>query len=128
MLFSFFFHFVYISKTIFCPCYITSKQQTRETTTFHQHAKVGTAGATVLCLPRSLACCFLYAHAHNSQAQRRWNCEAHSSIQRFLYFSHKRWGWLLTLSLRIIYCTSIKKELKKKGLIILNVINNIKWK
>jgi hypothetical protein len=29
----------------------------------------------------------------------------------------------------ILYnCTSIKKELKKKGLIILNVINNIKWK
>jgi hypothetical protein len=29
----------------------------------------------------------------------------------------------------ILYnCTSIKKELKKKGLIILNVIDNIKWK
>jgi hypothetical protein len=29
--------------------------------------------------------------------------------------------------LRIIYCTSIKKELKKTGLIILYVIDNIKW-
>jgi hypothetical protein len=29
----------------------------------------------------------------------------------------------------ILYnCTSIKKELKKKGLIILNVVDNIKWK
>jgi hypothetical protein len=29
----------------------------------------------------------------------------------------------------ILYnCTSITKELKKKGLIILNVIDNIKWK
>jgi hypothetical protein len=29
----------------------------------------------------------------------------------------------------ILYnCTSIRKELKKKGLIILNVIDNIKWK
>jgi hypothetical protein len=33
----------------------------------------------------------------------------------------------LTLSLRIIYCTRIKKELKTKGLIILYVIDNIKW-
>jgi hypothetical protein len=41
-------------------------------------------------------------------------------------------GWLLTLSLRILYCTIVqvhtKKELKKKGLITLNVIDNIKWK
>jgi hypothetical protein len=34
------------------------------------------------------------------------------------------WGWLLTLSLRIIYCTSIKKERKKDSLY---VIDNIKW-
>jgi hypothetical protein len=36
-------------------------------------------------------------------------------------------GMATDISLRIIYCTSIKKELKKKGLIILNVIDNIKW-
>jgi hypothetical protein len=33
----------------------------------------------------------------------------------------------MTLSLRIVGYTSMKKELKKKGLIILYDIDNIKW-
>jgi hypothetical protein len=37
-------------------------------------------------------------------------------------------GMATGIKLKNIYCTSIKKDLKKKGLIILNVIDNIKWK
>nr|CAD7205199.1 unnamed protein product [Timema douglasi] len=36
-------------------------------------------------LPTPLLC----AHAHNSQKPRRWHCEAHSSIKRFVKLFHK---------------------------------------
>nr|CAD7202089.1 unnamed protein product [Timema douglasi] len=50
-------------------------------TSFHHHARAGTAKATVLSLPGSpafLPTLLLCAHAHNSQTPRRWNCEAHN--------------------------------------------------
>jgi hypothetical protein len=37
------------------------------------------------------------------------------------------WGMATDIKLKDYICASIKKELKKKGLIMLYVINNIKW-
>ena len=54
--------------------------------TSHQQVRVDTPAATARSLLRSLTDSFLCAHAHNSRTSHRWNCEALSSIQRFLYF------------------------------------------
>nr|CAD7571117.1 unnamed protein product [Timema californicum] len=72
----------------------TTEHKTRgvKKTSFHHHARAGTARATVLSLPGSppfLPTPLLCAHAHTSQKPRRWHCEAHSSIQRLLYLFHK---------------------------------------
>jgi hypothetical protein len=37
------------------------------------------------------------------------------------------WGMATDIKLKDYICTSTKKELKKKGLIILYAIDNIKW-
>jgi hypothetical protein len=98
-----------------CKYFLKIAQHTRskKKTTFYQHARVGTAGETVLFLPRSLACRFLCAHAHNSQTPRRWNCEAHSSIERFLFF-FINWGMATDIKLKDYILYKYKERIEEK--------------
>jgi hypothetical protein len=87
-------------------------------TTFHQHAKVGTAGDTVL-LSAANSCAASYMRMRTTVKHHAAGTVKRTVLYKDFCISFRNWGWRLTLSLRIIYCTGIKKELKKKKRLII---------
>jgi hypothetical protein len=95
-------------------------------TTFRQHARVVTAGETVL-LSAASWCAASYVRMRTTVKHHAAGTVKRTVPYKEFCIFFIKWGMATHIKLRIIYCTSIKKELKKKGLIILHVINNIKW-
>jgi hypothetical protein len=107
MLFSFFFHFVYISKTIFCPRYITSKQQTQE---------ASTAGATVLSLSLAASRAASYVRMRTTAKHQAAGTVKRTVPYKDFCIFFINWGMATDIKLKdyILYIYNYKERIKEK--------------
>jgi hypothetical protein len=105
-----------------------NKHNTRgvKRTTFLQHGRVGTAGATVLLSAASSRAA--------SYVRKRTTVKHHAAgtVKRTVPYKgfcifYINWGMATDIKLKDYILYNYKERIKEKGLIILHVIDNIKW-
>ena len=80
----------------------------------------------MLSLPRSLVRSFLCAHAHTSKHHAAAGTVKRTVPYKELCIFFINWGMVTDIKLKDYMLYKYKERIKKKGLVILNVIDNIK--